>query len=286
MEIKHYTIKQADNSTEVGWHMCWHGLSRLEECVAPKSAELIHNIKEEAHRLGCLSRREFTADILLSLITGIKTSGMTMIELGAGYGRWCIAATGVVRNNLVPTEVRSVKCYAVEAEPTHAKWARQHFNELKLEGKVYECAISDRDGICQFTLENDPSYHYGQSIVHSEGIIQTINKLIRKKRIHIREQTLDTLIGDMELLGTVIVNIHVQGAEVKVLKGAENTIKNRLVDYWLIETHHKQYHRQLQDLLMPHYKLEIDMKANTISKYKDMEVKIVYDGIQVYSKPG
>lgn len=283
MEIRHYNIKRAGNPTRVGWHSCWHGLSRLEECIAPKTAELHRTLKEEARRLGCLNEGEFEVDILLSLITGIKTLGMTMIELGAGYGRWSIAATGVVRNNLVPTEVKSIKCYAVEAEPTHAKWTRQHFNELKLEGKVFECAISDKDGICQFALENDPSYYYGQSIVHSGGIIRTINKLIRKKRIHIREQTLDTLINDMELLDTIVVDIDVQGAEVKVLKGAENTIKNKLVDYWIIGTHNRRYHQQLQNLLMPHYRLEIDMKPNTIAKHNGMQIK-VGDGIQIYSK--
>ena len=283
MEIQHYNIKQTSNSTKVGWHQCWHGLSRLEECNALKTAELHRTIKEEAHRLGCLSWIEFEVDILLSLITRIKTLGMTMIELGAGYGEWCIASTGVVRNNLVPTEVKSIKCYAVEAEPTHAKWTRQHFNELKLEGKVFECAISGENGICQFTLEDDPSYYYGQSMVHSGGIIQAINKLIKKRRIHVHEQTLDTLISDMGLLGTVIVIMDVQDAEIEVLKGAENTIKNKLVDYWIIATHNKRYHQQLQNLLIPHYSLEIDMKPYTIAKYKDIKVK-VWDGIQIYSK--
>lgn len=283
MEIQHYNIKRVGNPARVGWHMCWHGLSRLEECIGPKTTKLIHTISEEARRLGCLSEGEFEVDVLLSLIKDTKTSRMTMIELGAGYGRWCITATGVIRNNLVPTKVKSVKCYAIEAEPTHAKWTRQHFNELKLEGKVFECAISDKDGICQFALENDPSYYYGQSTVHSGGIIQAINRLVRKKRIRVCKQTLDTLINDMELLGTVIVNMDVQSAEVGVLKGAENTVKNELVDYWIIGTHNKRYHQQLQDLLMPHYKLEVDMKPNTITKYNDMQIK-VQDGIQIYSK--
>jgi len=283
MEIKHYNINQPSNSVKLGWHMCWHGLSRLEECVNLKAIELYKIMEAEAHKELCLSEFEFDRDIILSLIAGMKTKDMTMVELGAGYGERSIAATGVVRNRVIPTRVESVRCYAVEAEPTHAYWARQHFSELKLEGAVYECVISDKDGSCQFALENDPSYYYGQSMVQVGGLIRTLNKLIRKKQIHICKQTLDTLIDNMELIGTVVVDMDVQGAEVKVLKGAENAIKNGLVDYWIIGTHNKRYHHQLQNILEQHYKLEVDMKPKSITEHNNMMVKM-YDGIQVYSK--
>jgi len=283
MEIKHYVIKRPDNSVKAGWHMCWHGLSRLEECVSSRAMELYKKMEIDAHKGLCLSEFEFDADIILSLVAGMKTKDMTMIELGAGYGERSIAATGVVRNNLVPTKVKSVMCYAVEAEPSHARWARQHFEGLGLYGKVIECVISDRDGICQFALEDDPSYYYGQSVVRCGGVISTFNKLVRKKLIGVEEYTLDTLIDDMELLGTVVVDMDVQGAEVKVLRGAENTIKCGLIDYWIIGTHGKQYHQQLYDILAPYYKLEVDMKPKSITECNNMMVKM-YDGVQVYSK--
>jgi len=285
MEIKHYDIEQSSNSVKPGWRMCWHGLCRLEECVSPKAVELYRVMDAEAHKELCLSEFEFDRDIILSLITGMKTKDMTMIELGAGYGERSIAAAGVVRNKLIPTKVKSVRCYAVEAEPTHARWARQHFGKLELEGVVYECVVSDKDGICQFALERDPSYYYGQSMVRDGGLIRTLNKLVRKKRINIPEQTLDTLIDNMEPIGTVVVDMDVQGAEVKVLRGAENTIKRGVIDYCIIGTHGKQYHQQLYELLAPYYKLEVDIKPNAITEYKDMKVKVC-DGIQVYSKGG
>jgi len=215
----------------------------------------------------------------------MKTKDMRMRELGAGYGEISMGATGRVRNRIVPTKVESVRCYAVEAEPAHARWARQHFEELGLDGKVVECVISDRDGICQFALESDPSYYYGQSMVRDGGLIRILNKLIRKRRIHIYEQTLDTLVDNMEPIGTVVVDMDVQGAEVKVLRGAENAIKSGLVDYWIIGTHGRQYHQQLYELLAPLYKLEVDIKPNAITEYNDTRVKVC-DGIQVYSKGG
>lgn len=283
MDIKHYNIEQRDNSVKPGWHRCWHGLNRLEECVSPKAIELYKVMEADAHKELCLSEFEFDRDIILSLIADMKTKDMTIVELGAGYGERSIAATGVVRNGLIPTKVKSIKCYAVEAEPTHARWARRHFNELGLAGKVLECVVSDRDGVCQFALESNPSYYYGQSMVRSGGIISIANKLIRKKRIHICERTLDTLIGYMSLSGTVVVDIDVQGAEVKVLRGAESVIKKGLVDYWVIGTHNKKHHRMMQNIVAPLYKLEVDMKPNSITEYNEMRVK-VYDGIQVYSK--
>lgn len=285
MQIKHYNIEQRDNSVKPVWHRCWHGLSRLEECVSPKAIELYKAMEADAHKELCLSEFEFDRDIILSLIAGMKTKDMTIVELGAGYGERSIAATGVVRNGIIPTKVKSVRCYAVEAEPTHARWARQHFSKLKLEGVVYECVISDKDGICQFALENDPSYFYGQSMVRDGGLIRILNKLIRKKCINVYEQKLDTLIDNMELIGTVVVDMDVQGAEVKVLKGAERTIRNDVIDYWVIGTHNKKHHQMMQNILASHYKLEVDMKPNSITEYNGMRVK-VYDGIQVYSKRG
>jgi FkbM family methyltransferase len=85
-----------------------------------------------------------------------------MIELGAGYGRWLLSAVGVLRH-LNPIDYRLI---AVEAEPTHFKWLKEHMlaNDVKLENcELINAAIGGKRGIVNFFIGN-PSGWYGQAI--------------------------------------------------------------------------------------------------------------------------
>lgn len=47
----------------------------------------------------------------------------TMLELGSGYGRWAVRAASAVRQR----GIRECRLVAVEAEPAHFTWLKQHF---------------------------------------------------------------------------------------------------------------------------------------------------------------
>ena len=47
----------------------------------------------------------------------------TMLELGAGYGRWAVRAAAAVRQR----GISECHLVAVEADPVHFTWLQQHF---------------------------------------------------------------------------------------------------------------------------------------------------------------
>jgi hypothetical protein len=85
---------------------------------------------------------------LLEAIDSAKES-FTMIELGAGYGRWLVAgavAAWRVRN-------LHVHLVGVEAEHRHFEMIRQHFFDNDLDPNahtLFEAAISESDGPVHF----------------------------------------------------------------------------------------------------------------------------------------
>jgi len=108
----------------------------------------------------------------------------TMVELGAGYGRWLVSGAclaRLLRPDLVLTLV------AVEAERTHFKWMRQHFLDNDLdpaEHALFEAAITKDSGTVRFVDGEDPGANYGQSVAYAdtEGRLSTaigINDLLR-----------------------------------------------------------------------------------------------------------
>ena len=92
----------------------------------------------------------------------------TMIELGAGYGRWIVAGAMLARR-LKPG--LPIKLVGVEAEPMHFAWMRQHFTDNDLDPALHElveAAVAAESGTTYFCGADDPSLDYGQH-VYSTG---------------------------------------------------------------------------------------------------------------------
>jgi FkbM family methyltransferase len=93
-------------------------------------------------------------------------SSYTMIELGAGYGRWAARAMMAARQK----NISNAYAILVEAEPVHAGWARDHMtlNSFK-DFRVVEAAIGASQGTASFIVNrtNSPGYDprswYGQT---------------------------------------------------------------------------------------------------------------------------
>lgn len=87
----------------------------------------------------------------------------TMVELGAGYGRWGIRGAVAARKRGLKPRVRFV-----EAEPQHVAWLREAMAVNSVDGEVLEAAVAYDGEPVPFTVGGDnqsAANWYGQSIV-------------------------------------------------------------------------------------------------------------------------
>ncbi len=101
-------------------------------------------------------------DLLEAVITA--KSSFTMVELGAGWGRWLCRGVTALRqyDKALPYHL-----IGIEAEPTHFQWMGEHLVENGIDltkCTLVQSAITKRDGMCNF-LVGDPSECYGQHIL-------------------------------------------------------------------------------------------------------------------------
>ena len=100
----------------------------------------------------------------------------TMMELGAGYGRWTVRAACVVRlYRQIPFHL-----VAVEAEPRHFKWIGQHMRDNGIdpsEHTLLRVAVSDRAGEALFYVgapsggDDQAAEWYGQALTQSYEVV-------------------------------------------------------------------------------------------------------------------
>lgn len=84
------------------------------------------------------------------------------VELGAGYGRWSVAAALACRRRGLPCDV-----IAVEAEPTHCKMMIEHFGDNGLDWREHtliEAAVAPEAGDVHFTIGAADTW-FGQAIL-------------------------------------------------------------------------------------------------------------------------
>jgi FkbM family methyltransferase len=90
------------------------------------------------------------------------------VELGAGYGRWAVhAAQAIKRLNPMPFDA-----VAVEAEPTHFEFLKQHSSDNGLEPcdhRLIRAAVWTKRGVVKFYIGNASEW-YGQAIDQSKDL--------------------------------------------------------------------------------------------------------------------
>jgi FkbM family methyltransferase len=138
----------------------------------------------------------------------------TMIELGAGFGRWTANAAAALRllGNLPHTFV------AVEAEPTHFAWLVEHLADNRIDSEslqLVQAAVAESDGTVGFHLEhnqlNGPGEWYGQYIGGPHSVAAV------------------SLRSLLQPLATVdLIDIDIQGAELQVLSAASQELDQKV----------------------------------------------------------
>jgi FkbM family methyltransferase len=153
----------------------------------------------------------------------------TMIELGAGYGRWMANAVAALRavNDLPYTLI------GVEPEPTHFKWMEQHFEDNGIDfqrTKLIEAAVAADEGSVWFYVGR-PAEWYGQAIaptITGSAAYKLFARLTRRARLcneEVRKVPAVSLNTILRPLSTVdLIDLDVQGAELEVLTAAKEQL--------------------------------------------------------------
>jgi FkbM family methyltransferase len=201
------------------------------------------------------------------------SSQFTMIELGAGYGRWLVrAACAMRRGKRLP-----VRLVGVEAEPEHFRWLGLHLADNGLrpqDHQLIEAAVAAEDGeVCFHT--GKPAEWYGQSVVPAQNGHNPDVK--RVPAISLR-----TLLAGLEQVD--LLDIDVQGAEFEVLNAAAGELDTQ-VKRLHVGTHNHEVEAGIRDLFTDLGWLclnDYPCSSKTMTPFGQVQFQ---DGVQTWLNP-
>lgn len=156
----------------------------------------------------------------------------TMLELGAGYGRWIVNAAAALRSF---SGLRH-RLTAVEAEPTHFRWLELHCRDNDVDASLIHAAVAPQRGKVAFAV-GKPASWYGQAIADGTWSPERAEE--------VEAVTLSDL---LEPLGCVdLVHCDVQGAEAAVFEEAAADVDAK-VKRIHVGTHGPEVERRLRRL--------------------------------------
>jgi FkbM family methyltransferase len=168
-------------------------------------------------------------------------SAFTMVELGAGFGRWLVAGAVAARR---VRDLR-VRLVGVEAEHAHFQMMRQHFldNDLDPDAHILvEAAVSGIDGPVHFVQGHSREW-WGQAILPSADY--GFGNWPEARVSPIQGLSLTGIIRDLDVID--LLDMDVQGAEADVIRGSSQTLINK-VKRVHIGTHNAKVEAELLSL--------------------------------------
>jgi len=142
----------------------------------------------------------------------------TMVELGAGFGRW------LVNGHAAVNRLSRLPCIlvGVEADTAHMTMMATHFRDNGIDPAAHhliEAAVTDRDREVLFQ-EGDPFAWWGQS-VQSSGAVTAEYRTISKPGI-----ALSTLLKPFDFVD--LIDADIQGEELKVFVAARDSLARKV----------------------------------------------------------
>lgn len=206
---------------------------------------------------------------LLEAVTHAENE-FVMMELGAGWGPWTANAAAAVRqHSRLPCRL-----IAVEAEPTHFEYLKQHLQENGVDlnqCQLIQAAVADRDGRVGFytgeTSFGGPTDWYGQFIGGPTEV---------------EAVSLDSLLRPLEKVD--LIDLDVQGVELDVLQSAAGQV-NQKVKRVHIGTHSEMIEIGLRSLFaLLGWKKIWDYPCGTVQETPWGEISFE-DGVQTWVNP-
>ena len=195
-----------------GWIRYWHGYHQMRKVKSDEKRELDRQEDVEAEGSGALTERDVEIQVFCNALRCIDSSHVTMFELGAGRGDWCLAMAGIIDHRLIPLPARSYRCLALEGEPSHFSWTSEHFVRQAINGIAVHGAAARQDGVCRFRALKAPDESYGQGVDHDKG------------NIVVPCYSIDMLMERYGFEHLNLIHMDVQGEEYETLLGAEKAL--------------------------------------------------------------
>jgi FkbM family methyltransferase len=188
----------------------------------------------------------------------------TMMELGAGYGRWSVRAAAALR------QLRGLPFHlvAVEGEPRHYRWLEQHMSDNCIPSDartLIHGVVSDhRDDLLFYvgtaSASDQPASWYGQAIIQGyEAVDKAPSGQYEGQEVfHLKSgwkavKTRSCLLTDIlpQTARIDLIDLDVQGEELKVISSAIETLDRRVARLH-IGTHSHEIEAGLRELLSRH----------------------------------
>jgi FkbM family methyltransferase len=161
-------------------------------------------------------------DLLESVLQADDT--FTMVELGAGWGRWLVDAWSVLRQT-GRTDKRLL-LVGVEAEPTHFEWMKQHFADNGLDvqrHRLIQAAAAANDGKADFIIGHADAW-YGQAIAN--GTPNQFDSWPEALVKQVSAVSLATVLKDIPSVD--LIDMDIQGAEAAVVESSLDILDRRV----------------------------------------------------------
>jgi FkbM family methyltransferase len=194
---------------------------------------------------------------LLASVTEAKQS-YTIVELGAGWGKWLTAGLVALRNH---TDL-PYHAVGVESEPTHFRWMKRHLrdNDVDLRhATLIEAAVAPEDGHTWFHVGAAADW-YGQSIAEaptegeaSVGIRRRLHRLVRRRSstdaeksvARVRAVSVNTILAPLDRVD--LLDLDIQGAEADVLYPAARCLDTKVKRIY-VATHSQSNEERVREL--------------------------------------
>jgi FkbM family methyltransferase len=224
----------------------------------------------------------------------------TMIELGAGFGRWVVRGGLAARQRNLPC-----KLVAVEAEPTVYGWTRQHFatNGLPPEDHMLlHGAVTETPGRSAFYIggprggewDRNPNAWYGQRLTKDYDLagestadggycgFPVMRHASGWRSISVPGASLSSILLKLDLVD--LIDMDIEGEELPTVRVNIKRL-NRQVKRLHIGTHSTEIEAGLRDLLRAHgWKCEADypLSSTATTLYGDISFE---NGAQSWINP-
>src|SRR5690348_12170114 len=211
------------------------------------------------------------------------TGEYVAMELGAGFGPWAVAGGVAARSR----GIKNIRLYAVEGDPQHFQFLRQHFVDNGFEPNrhtLLEAAVGAHAGVAQWPASEDSSATEEWGNRPIQGTSDYVGRQFQKTNQIDVIPMLDLVVREHRW---DLIHIDVQGDEMDICRSCIDELNAR-VRWMVVGTHSRKIDGDLLELmcragwLLEHEK---PAKFAFTPNPTTLEAMTTVDGTQVWRNP-